>query len=167
MAIPTNAPFISFTTLDTFPLSESLTGTVTSPNNSTAVIGVGTLFLTEIGGGNANDLSTPNKNVSLGYLWNGTTEYRRITSVFSDTILYIESEFTVSLAASTVRHIPESRAMSISWEDVSGGGGKINGVTLISGEYGEAIVVEFTNRPIQPVIVDGSSGTIHVLASYS
>jgi len=168
MAIPTNTPFISYTTLDTFPLSEALTGTVTSPNDSTAVTGVATLFLSEIGGGNANDLSTPNNNTSLGCLWNGSTEYRKITSVFSDTVLYIDSAFTVSLAAgSTVRHIPESRAMSISWEDVSGGGGTINGVTLISGEYGEAGVHEFTNRPIQPIIVGGNSGTIHVLASYS
>lgn len=169
--IPTNIPFLAYTTLDTFPLSEALTSTVTSPNDSTAVTGAATLFLSEIGGGNPNNLSIPNNNISLGYLWNGSNEYRRVVSVESDTLLFIDSPFTVSLAAgSTVRYIPPSRAMSIGWVDGtagSTGGGKVNNITLAAGEYEEANVHEFTNRPLQPIIVDGTGGAVHVLASYS
>ena len=153
MATNGNTGLIGFTTIDTFPLSTALSGTVTSPNNSTAVTGVGTLFLSEIGGGNLNDLSIPNNNISLGYIWNGTTEWRTVTSVLSDTVLFIDKPFTVSLAAgSTIKHIPTSRVMSLSYTDRGGGTGVVDGVSLVASEGGGWQVAEFTNDPIVPHI---------------
>lgn len=167
--VPTNAPFILYSgNIDTFPLSTALTGTVTAPDIE--VVGVGTLFLSECGGGNTNDLSIPIQKQGLGYLFNGTTEYRKIVSVLSDNLLYIESPFTVALAGASVKRIPESRTMSIGWVDATAtsiGGGVVNGVTLVGGEYEEANVHEFTNRPIRPIIVNSLSGNVHVLVSYS
>lgn len=168
--VPTNLPFISYTTLDTFPLSESVSGTVSATTTATAVTGVGTAFKTDIGYSNTNDLSAVMSSESLGYLWNGTDEYRKISDVISDTVLFIESPFTVALAGATVRHIPESRAMSIGWVDATAtsiGGGKVNNITLVAGEYEEGNVHEFTNNPLKPIIVDGTGGTVHVLVSYS
>ena len=153
MATNGNTGLYRFTTIDTFPLSETLSGTVASPNDSTAVTGVGTLFLTEIGGCNPNDLSTPNNNVALGYIWNGSTEWRKVTAILSDTILYISSPFTVSLAAgSTVRYIPASRVMALSYSDTGGGTGVVDGVALAANEGGGWQVSEFTNPPIVPHI---------------
>lgn len=153
MATNGNSGLIHITTIESFPTSSALTGTATVANTSTAVVGVGSLYLSEIGGGNANDLSTPNKNISLGYLFDATNgEWRNIVSVLSDTIFYIDKVFTNSLAGATVRHIPSSRVMSLYYTDTGGGTGVVDGVALAANEGGGWQVAEFTNEPITPHI---------------
>jgi hypothetical protein len=153
MATNGNSGLIHITTIDSFPLSTTIAGTVTIANTETAVVGVGTTFLATIGGGNSNDLSIPNKNISLGYLFDATNgEWRNIVSVLSDTILYIDKVFTNSLAGAVVRHIPASRVMSLAYTDLGTGTGTCDGVTLAAGEGGAFEVVEFTNPPITPHI---------------
>ena len=161
MAFSSNAPILNYTTLDTFPLSEALTGTATS--TGTIVVGVGTLFTTEIGY-NGDD-STIERKLDLGYIWNGADEWRQVTDVISDTLLYIESAFTAPLAATTISRIPTCRATQVQYNMVTGG--SIDGVASISTtQSGTWKIAEFTNKPIQPHIIDGAIGKVNLIVTY-
>ncbi len=156
------------TTVESMPLSEAITGSVSVTNTSTAVTGVGTVFLTEIGGGNPNNLLVPNKNSSYGFLWDYTnTEYRKIMSVESDTLLFIEKPFTNNLVGSTVKQIPSSRLKMITWDDHSGsGGGLVNGLALAANESSGVSGEDYRNTVVDPIMFDGQSGAIAVTISY-
>jgi hypothetical protein len=161
MAFSSNAPILQYNSLDTFPLSEALTGTATS--TGTIVVGVGTLFTTEIGY-NGDDNSIVRKP-DLGYIWNGNDEWRQVTDVISDTLLYIESAFTTPLAATDISRIPTCRATMVEYYSNTATG-TIDGVDIKFDEFGTWKISEFTNKPIQPHIINGTSGAIVLTITY-
>lgn len=150
-----NSPLLHYTTLDTFPKSSLLTGTVSAGAGSVYITGTGTLFLSEIDG------------ASYGYLWNGTDEWREIEQVTDNTHISLLQGFTNALVGATVKWVPYSRAYSVSFLDVAGGGGKIDGVTLVDGESGTWDVNYPTQPNIDPHIIDGSSGAIDLTVAYT
>ena len=156
-----NAPILQYTTLNTFPLSVSLTGTATS--TGTIVVGVGTLFTTEIGY-NGDDNSIVRKP-DLGYIWDGANEWRQVTDVISDTLLYIESPFTTPLSADTIKRIPTCRATQVEYYSQSADG-SIDSIPLKTDQFGVWKISEFTNKPIQPHIIDGGSVGIVLTVTY-
>jgi hypothetical protein len=167
MAFSSNAPVLEYKSVDTFPLSETLTGTVTS--NGKIVVGVGTLFTTEIGY-NGDDNSIVRKP-DLGYIWNGLSgagggEWRQVTDVISDTLLYIDSEFDTPLTADVIKRIPTCRATKVDYLGHEGTP-SIDGIDVKLGENGFWKIAEFTNKPIQPHIIGGTSGDIlHLTITY-
>ena len=167
MAFSSNAPVIEYKGVDTFPLSEALTGTATSVG--VIVTGTGTLFTTEIGY-NGDDNSIVRKP-DLGYIWNGLSgagggEWRQVTDVISDTLLYIESPFTTALAATTIKRIPTCRATKVDYWGYEGTP-SIDGNDVKLGENGSWKINEFTNKPIQPHMIGASSGDIlHLTVTY-
>jgi len=73
----------------TIPLAETLTGTISTDNAGTSegviVIGVGTIFLTELAPGD--------------FLYDGDAAIRKIRYIFSDTMLELEEKFPASVTA--------------------------------------------------------------------
>jgi len=72
----------------TIPLPETLTGTITTDNAGASagvtVLGVGTIFLTEIYPGD--------------FIYNNDAEVRKVLYVFSDTMLQLEEKFPASVS---------------------------------------------------------------------
>lgn len=77
----------------TIPLPETLTGTISTDNaGSTAgkiVLGVGTLFLTELAVGD--------------FIYNGDAAIRKIRYIYSDTMLELEEKFPASLSGAAIK----------------------------------------------------------------
>jgi len=72
----------------TIPLPETLTGTISTDNAGASagvtVLGVGTIFLTEIYPGD--------------FIYNNDAEVRKVLYVFSDTMLQLEEKFPASVS---------------------------------------------------------------------
>lgn len=167
MSSYTNSNNYLITTLETLPLSSSLTGTVSVVNTKTAVVGVATLFTTEIGYSGSDISIQSTSPTKLGWLWDTTNgEIRRITDVLSATLLYIEEPFTNNLAGATVKLVPVSRYKAIEWTDTGGGGGEVNGIALSPAESGGVFAGDFRNTNVDPIIFDGTGGDIAVTVSY-
>lgn len=87
--------FRTDTTLDT-EFSTELTGTVTS-ESTTAVVGVGTLFNTEL--------------VVGDYIGNPTNGYKKVTAITDALNLIIESAFTIGFSAATIQRSQITKGM--------------------------------------------------------
>lgn len=147
MATNGNSGIIHYgATVDTFPLSQALTGTVSATD--VEVAGIGTTFTTSIGY-NGSDITIPAKT-PLGYLFDAVhSEWRKITFVLSDTSLYIDKPFSNVLSGATVRWTPQSRTRSLAFTDI-GASGVVDGVSLQSGEGGAWEQINFIDPPITP-----------------
>ena len=157
MSNTTNSPILTYTGLDSFPLSSALTGTFTSVASTTTVNGAGTLLTTEI----------PNQSDSYGYLWDTASgDWRKITEILSPTLCTIDTPFTTNGAGRTMKWIPQTRAREVGYSDIAGGGGTIDGVTLVAGEGGSWGNIDISEPPIAPHIINGTNGAIRLTATY-
>ncbi len=157
-----NTKLSAYTTIDTAPNRyQTLTGTVVS--SGVFVVGTGTLFLTEIGGDQGVGFPSTSSYID-SWLFNGTNEVRRIVGVVDNTHLVLEAAFTVNLAggAGSVKWIPASRTMQMSWICIAGGG-IVDGVTLGANEGGGSGYTASTpNRTVDEIVIDGRAGTVDV-----
>ena len=145
MAITSSGQYHDYDNVkETFPASDSITGTIDGVNNGTLIVGTSTLFTTELQEGQ--------------YLYIAAqSAFRKIISIVSATVLYIDSAFpTATFTGATARKIPNKRYKSISWEIDAAGTAVINGITfpasnsatlaLIGGVYPEPILVDSTGN---------------------
>ena len=146
-----NAQLISYTTLDTAP-DKSTVGTGTISSVGKIVSGVNTLFGTEV--------------KEYDWLFNGVDEVRQIKSISSPTLLYLDKSFTSNIGAGTTpKYTVASNWQEIGFADATNpqaGGGKVDGVTLTAGEYNTYEGNLNTGFVVEPFVVDGSTGTIHI-----
>lgn len=149
MATNGNTGLIAFTSIDTFPLSQPVVGTISGTTTYTAIVGVGTAF-TAIGY-TGKDLTIKEQR-PLGYLFDAShSEWRQIISIESDTLLYIDKPFSNALTGATIRWIPQSRVRSLAFTDI-GNSGVVDGVSLASNEGGGWEIRNFGDPPITPHI---------------
>lgn len=137
----------------TIPSYDVKTGTITTVStggqDGKAVVGAGTLFTTEL---RVGDYLASDDN----------TEVRRINSITSDTLCWIDEKFTTDLTGETVLLTPYSRYTKININPQTGASGKINGVAFAVQEY----EWEKTNRfPLDPIAVLVSGGSVNVETS--
>lgn len=127
---------------DTFPSSTALTGTVTSVNRKDKILGVGTLFTSELQTGD--------------YLYSPVnSEVREIIGIVNDLELTIDSPFTADLAAESARKTPPVPYTFVSIKAV-GGDCDIDGQThTINDPVG--FERNFGSRRPKPLVVDPSS----------
>lgn len=137
-----------------------LTGTMST--TGVFVYGNGTLFTTEIAAPSSGLLGSPSKVEPHGWLLNNTTaEVRRIKEVLTDTSLVLEDAFTANYN-STVKYIAPTRTKQWSYVLISGTV-IVDGVTLASGEGGGFGDTSPQNvHTTQPVVIDSTSGVVHV-----
>jgi hypothetical protein len=142
---------------------QTLTGTVVS--DGIFVVGTGTLFTSEIGGGLGNlgtgTVITPRRS----WLFNGTDELRRIVDVVDDTNLVLEEAFTVDLAGAAVMLVPESKAFQMSYLALAAGG-IVDGITLVDGERGGWGETTKPDVMVDPIIIDSTGGSVRVSVYY-
>jgi hypothetical protein len=146
MANYTNAASDSYTTVDTFPNRFVLkTGVVSTVAGQAIIQGTGTLFTSEF--------------VVGDYLFNGTDEVRRVTSIYSDTLMYVDYAFTNPLVGALVKRVQGSRSQQGGLLAVSNGA-IWNGITFTAGESQNWGSDLDSNRVIDPIVVDGTGGTV-------
>jgi len=154
----------TYTTVDTAPdRYQTLTGTIST--NGIFVTGVGTLFTTEIGGGDIQPPMTATKVFQdRSWLFDGT-EVRRITAVVDDTHLTLEEAFTTPLVAVAVKFVRASRAMQMSYLALTAGG-IVDGNTLIASEFGGFGLASDGTVCVDPIVIDGTGGSVRVNKFY-
>lgn len=141
-----NAQSYSYTTVDCFPdLKQLKSGTVSQAASTAIIIGVGTLFTTEFLVGD--------------YIFNNSNEVRKITSIYSDTLMYTDYPFTVALAGAALYRVPASRTQQGGLLAVANGA-IWNGITFTAGESQNWGSDLDSNRVIDPIVVDGTVGTV-------
>lgn len=154
-----NTQIIQITTIDTIPLSGTIAGTVTAVAGSTAITGTATDFTTSVGY-TGTDIKKAVR-MPLGYLWDVTNnEWRIVTSVENDTLLFVQEGFSNALAAATVRHIPASRLKALSFTDTGAGNGVVDGISLVANEGGGWALSNTINNPIEPHIFTNCTVTL-------
>jgi hypothetical protein len=138
----------------TVPYNSTKTGTITTLAKD--VVGVGTLFTTELKAGDWIYVAAQN-------------ELRQITGVFDDTSLEITHGFTVELAAAPIIVTPKSDLVEISAVIPTGSApGEIDGKVLYAGlgmSWGKASR-ERSHAPtdfVDPIIINGTGTTIVLL----
>ena len=112
-----------FTGQDSIPLSSVGTGTITSVNNKYKIVGVATLFTTEV-------------EIGEFIYIKGQNEFSKVESIESDTELTLDRPFTVDLAGSAFDITPRPMYKEVSWVVTGGGDATIDGVTFSTGESG-------------------------------
>lgn len=167
MSYPTNDQFITVTTKRTIPDQQTaLTGTVSAVAGAVTVVGVGTIFQTEIGSG-ISQVQAPSKVAQNGFLVDLTnSELRRVSQVIDDTTLLLESGFTNALAGATIYYVPSSKAkfMGITCNTATV---TVNGATLPAGQsinYGNE---NDSTYVVDPLLVDASGGSASVTIQYA
>ena len=154
MAVTINGQHGTYSNVkETFPQSSALTGTISSVNDGTLIIGVGTLFLTELSRGEWIYVAAE-------------TEIRQVREVMSDTELILEREFTNTLSGATPRLTPRQTYREISWRIDSAASAKIDNIEMQAGQAGTLSLTRVNNygkRPA-PVIFDSTenSNTIYL-----
>jgi hypothetical protein len=122
-----------------------MTGTVTTAAGQAIIQGTATLFTTEFAVGD--------------YLFNGTNEVRKITSIYSDTLMYVDYAFTNPLVGALVKRVQGSRSQQGGLLAVANGA-IWNGITFTAGESQNWGSDLDSNRVIDPIVVDGTGGTV-------
>ena len=139
---------------DSVPAASLGSGTITSVNNG-QIEGVGTSFLTEAEIGDWVYIKAQN-------------EFRKILSIPSDTVLYIDGVFTVPLAGSAFDITPKSKFTSIAWLINGGSDAKIDGVTIAAGsdndfdKSGKGASAGAGNKYIDPIDIDATGTEVTV-----
>lgn len=142
MAVTINGQYAEYSNVkDTFPVSTSLTGTVSSANNGEFLVGVGTLFGTELEIGDWIYIAANN-------------EFRQVRSISSNTELYLYKAFTTPLSGATPRRIPCQTYKSISWAIDSTGTAKINNFTFEANKSGTLGFDEVGRVRPDPILID-------------
>lgn len=139
-----------------------LTGTMTTSGKF--VTGVGSLFLTEIGGdGGVGQPTLVGGDLNNGWLFDGSGEVRRITGVTDNTHLTIETGFTLDIVAGRViRYVKPSRTKQMSYVVISGTV-IVDGVSMSTGEgSGWGDTAHGNTYTVDPVVVDSSAGVLHL-----
>jgi hypothetical protein len=143
---------------DSVPAASSGSGTITSVNNS-QIEGAGTAFLTEAQIGDYIYIKAQN-------------EFRRINTITSDTQLYIDSPFTVPLAAAVYHITPQSKFVEIAWIVSGLADAIVDGVTVPPGTNNDFSKASkgpsggAGNKYIDPIDIDatGTEVTVTTLA---
>ena len=142
---------------DSVPAAASGSGTITSVNTG-QIEGAGSAFLTEARIGHYVYMKTQN-------------EFRRITSIPSDTELYIDSPFTGGIAGEVYHITPNSRLVEISWLVNGVADAKIDGVTVPTDTTNDFTKAgkgstQAGNKYIDPIDIDatGTEVTVTTLA---
>jgi hypothetical protein len=143
---------------DTFPASvASTSGTLSTVNGlNTRVIGVGTVFLTDVKKGD--------------YIWFTTTdEVRRVENVTDDLTLTLKSAVATTVTAGAFKIVPKNGYEAISWSIASTGAATINGITY-EASMSNSIGSQKPNsqgggRNVAPVLIDSTANTNIVFVS--
>lgn len=166
-AFPTNDQYLTITTKRTIPDAETaLTGQWTATAASKTLVGTASLALTEIGGDAGIGNPTTLTQIGAWLLDKTNNELRRISDVVSNTIVVLESGFTNAQVATTLYYVPQSKAAQIGIACAAGGGLVNNEALPVNGfvNYGSD---QGTDYFINPLLVDGSSGTLKVSILYN
>lgn len=139
----------SYTTVDVFPNRFVLkTGAASTVAGQSIIQGTGTLFTSEF--------------VVGDYLFNGTDEVRKITSIYSDTLMYVDYAFTNPLAGALVKRVQGSRTQQGGLLAVANGA-IWNGITFTAGESQNWGSDLDSSRVIDPIVVDGTGGAVRAM----
>lgn len=152
MAVTINGQHGTYSNVkDTFPVSTTLTGTVSSVNDKTRIVGSGTAFLTEISRGEWLYVAAE-------------TEVRQVREVLSNTELILEEKFTNTLTGATAKRVPRQTYRSISWLIDDDGTAKIDGQTFPAGKSGTLGLtrVNETGKRPAPIIIDSTTNANEV-----
>lgn len=127
------------------------TGTVVTvnANDGLAVIGTGTLFLTEY---NVGDWLPSKLN----------TEVRRINSITSNTLMWIDEKFTVQLAGEAAKNTPHSRWTEITLQPQTGSTGTINNAAFLAAHQYK-FKKENPVFPVDPVVITVTAGIVEII----
>lgn len=139
-----------------------LTGTLTTSGKF--VTGVGSLFLSEIGGDAGVGAATiVGGDLNNGWLFDGSGEVRRITGVTDNTHLVLEAGFTLDIVAGRIiKYVKPSRSKQMSYVVISGTV-IVDGVSMTSAEgSGWGDTAHGNTYTVDPVIVDTSAGILHL-----
>lgn len=129
---------------DTFPQSTALTGTVSTANNKTLIIGVGTLFSSELQVGE--------------WIFDTTnSEIKQIQSIQSDTELTLKEPFTNSLSGATVKRTPRQTYRMASFRIDDTATAKIDGIEFLANQSGTMGLDEVSRKRPNPIIIDSTT----------
>lgn len=150
-----NTEYFLVTGKQSVPVNVNKTGTISTVGN--AVVGVGTLFKTEMHAGS----------------WlvdESQDEVRRVMRVESNTLAYLSDAFTADIAALTTPSVIPKNSMNVRsvslYIDAALADGEIDGIVLAAGT-----LIKFEKNSdnkrdkysfIEPVIVDGTGTSIAV-----
>lgn len=126
------------------------TGTVVTvtAEGGKAVKGTATLFLTEY---KAGDWLPSTLN----------TQVRRINSITSDTLMWIDEAFTTQLAGEKAKNTPDSRWTEITLQPQTGATGTINAAALLAAHQYK--FKKDNGYPVNPVAIKVTAGVVEVL----
>ena len=140
-------------TQDSIPQAAAGTGTITQALGNTMIVGAGTSFLTEA-------------DIDDWIYIKGQNEFRKITVITSDTVLYVDQGFTLALTASAFHITPASRYKEISFLVTGASAATVDGVSYAQNEsvdYNKAGQTgSFANHYVDPIDIDASSSTVKV-----
>jgi hypothetical protein len=156
MAVTINNQHATYNNVkDTFPQSESITGTCSTMSRKDRIIGSGTLFTTELQPGD--------------FLYDATnTEIRKIISIESATELTVDEEFSNTLSVSTLKKTPPIGYQSIAYLIDSTSGETVDGQLLPDGATGTYAVnssPSTTRRP-RPLILDSTTNDGKIIVTF-
>lgn len=154
MAITTNGQYAEYNDVkDTFPVSTSLTGTVSSANNGEFIVGSGTLFTTELQTGEWLYVADQD-------------DFRQIRSISSDTELYLYSAFSTALSGDTARRIPRQTYKSISWEVTAAADAEINNISQAAGSSATLPFDAIARMRPDPILINATGAVVKVQLTY-
>lgn len=158
MAHSKNTVFYTTTVKQSVPLNSNGTGTITTAGK--AVVGVGTLFKTEMPAGS-------------WLVSESQDQVRQVIRVDSDTEAYIQEAFSSDLgsAAPSIIHSEDAKCVSIAVSNPSGGAaGEIDGYVFAAGSSvawsKDSRTTSSIRDLVDPIIVDASGTTFQILIQY-
>lgn len=144
MAITSNNQYYTYTDVkDTFPVSTSVTGTITKAG-ANLIVGTGTLFTTEFQSGEWLYVA-------------GITEMQQIDWIQSDTELVLKQQFTGAVSGATYKRVPRQTWRTISWKIDDAAAALINGQTFPA-ESTATLNYQNARRP-DPIIIDSDTNS--------
>lgn len=147
----------SLTSQDSIPLSTAGTGTITSVNNKRKIVGVGTLFTTEV-------------EIDEYIYIIAQAEFRKVVSIESDTELTLDIKFTTDLTGSAYKITPRPMYKEVSWEVTGAGNAAIDGVTFVQNDSGTIAGTTCgsfgQNIFVPPIDINAAGTTVKVSLTY-
>jgi hypothetical protein len=138
---------------DTFPQSESLTGTASTMSRKDRLIGSGTAFVSELETGD--------------FIWDTVNdELLKVVSIESDTELTLSGEFSNALSGATIKRVPRIRYQSFSYLIDSSSGEEIDGILMPDGASATFAISDHYSNMGNPIIIDSTVNDGNVIISF-
>lgn len=138
---------------DSIPQAAAGTGTITQALGNTMIVGVGTAFLTEA-------------DIDDWIYIKGQNEFRKITVITSDTVLYVDQGFTLALAGIAFHITPASRYKEISFLVTGAAAATVDGVSYAQNEsvdFNKAGQTgSFADHYIDPLDIDATATVVKI-----